>query len=564
MKMVRLALLPCSLALLLACAGVGAQQGDPADGSVPAGSVAYVSIDVNHIQQFWDQVKNTAAVKALTPPAKPGSRPNSGFAQMLGMFNQAFQGRVAIAFSDDPPTPKQPPAMVAVFPARSREDAAALLRVVEMGLKQENAQVTPREYHGATITALSGGKLKDARVCYALLSDRLLLGTDEGWLEKAIDTTAGGFPALAAAPEFEAVRARLAAMGPAAGWYWVDTQRLNGMMMTQIEAAVQNPPESGPAAKMPPIPKFDFRVLRSMMTAYKSSGGRLVLSPQGITVDGISLVNAENEFGRKILAQTGARPRSAELTSANALLYLSYTNVPFAIEMVRTILGALEGDAQKMLGGLGQSIQMMTGLDPEADLLRHIGGEWALVLNDVPTGPASFPLMLYVQTTNRAGLGKSLQRLRASLAEGMQLKFEEKNIPQGRIYSALPGKSPVPVTPGWTFAGDFLVVGAMASTLKSPLFLAAGGQNSLAAAPAYRQALDGGERVLAVAFVNLSKLAPLAGQIHSRRPQKPGAAGPDPRRVQAALTALRSFSMVSTLQPDALAYRVNLSLDLAE
>lgn len=543
----------------LASGGAGAQQALDANRSVPAGTLVYLSVDANAVLEYWERLQAAPALQGIfSESSRAASR--SGMKELLALLGQGFESQVTLALADEEFTPPQPPSLVAVLPARGADEARSLVKLFEMKLAADKAEIQTRDYQGATIRTVSGGPFQRHPISYVLLEDRLLIGTRPAWLEKAVDTASGRGPSISADPRFERVRARLTTMGPAAAWFWMDVQRLQARALESAMAARQAPPAGEDAAPMPPpFPPVNLEALREVMGAYDSIGGRLLLSPRGITVQGLTLVDPANEFGRKLLAQKAGPLASARLASANTVAFFAFNNLPTMMEMFRLYGDAVAAPLQQMLANVGQSFHALTGLDPQADILRHVGSEVALALNDIPGGPRSVPVLLYVGTSNKLALGISMQKMRARLTES-GVKFVEKELPQGRLYALEPGKTTaLPFAPGWTFAGDFLVLSATADALKTPLFLASGSGNSLAAAPAYQEATaaDAG-RLLGVLYINLAKMTALADRFGKSTAQ-PDQAGPD--RAQ-ALKALRSLTGVWAMETDALTYRMELALDL--
>jgi hypothetical protein len=557
-------------ALLMASGIAAAQQEDHAAASLPAEAMACVSADVQQLRAFWGQVKGSSLGQFLSKSVAKGKPAGTGDLELgpiLDMLGQAFQGSVSVALIDEKIVPKQVPAMVAVLPVKNREQVQGLLTVMQMQLTAKKLAFATRDYQGVTITSVSGEKLKGIQPSYVLLEDRLLVATRSAWVEKAIDVTAGRAQGLAADAKFQRVRALVTAKGPAPAWFWMDPIRFNKRTVEMAEEAARSAPAEGkpegqPAAKPNPLP-IKPEVLQSMMEAYTAAGGRLELSTEGIAFDTFALVNGENDFGRKLLAQKGAPLRSAQLTSANAILYIGFNNLPFLVEVFQTVLGSVEGDVQQMIAGIGQTIQAATGLDPKADILDHIGTEFAIALNDLPPDLKSVPALIYVHAKSVAGLGKTMQKLRVRAGEALQIKFVEKSIPQGRYYYMAEESMPIPIAPGWTFAGDFLVIGATPDSMKSPLFLAKGTGNSLAASPAYQRAVAAAnDRLLGVFFVNLVKVTAIVDKLPMPKPKEGKAPAVDPAAAKQAMKALRTLSAVSSMQEDAMAVRIDLGLDL--
>ena len=373
-------------ALWLACGAARAQQSDAVDRSAPAATAVYLSADANSLRTFWEQAKDSPLAALLDrAPAKAGP-PRAIITQGLALFTQAFGDQVGLAIADAPASEKAPPPVLAIFPIKGQQEAQTLVGLATMEARSGKAKMTTREYQGATITTITQ-EAKPAKdepakdepvksVSYTFLPDRVLVSNQAEWLEKGIDTTAGRAEGLATRASFTGMRARVANMGPGAAWFWVDAMRMN---QRALELAEKAPKKAGADGK-PAVPPMKFDVLKQMSQAYTTVGGLVLLGADGISVEGSSLVNTESEFGRKFLAQKGSPIRSAALTSGAATLYLGMNNLPFLVETVRMVLGAVQGDAGKMIGNIGQTFQAATGLDPQADLMNHLGGEVALVL----------------------------------------------------------------------------------------------------------------------------------------------------------------------------------------
>ncbi|HPT98831.1 MAG TPA: DUF3352 domain-containing protein, partial [Armatimonadota bacterium] len=414
------------------------------------------------------------------------------------------------------------------------------------------------------LTNVSVSGLKDGQLGYALLDDRLLIATKPSWLEKAVDLSIQLAEGLGNNAEFQRVQALVAAKGPAPAWFWWDPTRLNQRMMEMAEEAARSKGEAKgqPAAKPRSLP-IQPAMLKQVMEAYTAAGGRLELSHEGIAFDTVTLINAENAIGRKLMAHKGAPLRSARLASADPLLYIGFNNLPFVIEIAQMLLGSTRADIQQMLAGIGQALQTATGLDPKADLLAHIGTECAIVLNDLPADPKTIPALFYLHTTSVPDLGKSMQKLRASLGEGLRIKFIEQNTPEGRYYYLDQETAPIPVSPGWTFAGDFLVIGITPDALKSSLALAKGNGQSLADSPVYQRAVaTAGENLTSVFFLNLAKVTPLLEKLPAKSAKGQKAA--PPAAVKQVLKALGTLSGVASIQGDVFVMRTDLSLDLTK
>ena len=133
--------------------------------------------------------------------------------------------------------------------------------------------------------------------------------------------------------EFQRVQALVAAKGPAPAWFWWDPTRLNQRMMEMAEKQPaqgrgQRPSPRRSLGHSPSSPAM----LKQVMEAYTAAGGRLELSHEGIAFDTVTLINAENAIGRKLMAQKAGAPlRSARLSSADPLLYIGFNNLPFVI-----------------------------------------------------------------------------------------------------------------------------------------------------------------------------------------------------------------------------------------
>lgn len=553
---------------LMASGITAAQQEDAILTSVPPEAMAFISADIEQIRAFWEEIKGTTLGRLLAQEfarARPGAAAGANPSQILEMLSHAFQDRVSLALMDEKWAPKQVPPMVVVIPLKNYEHARALLTVAQMQLQlQGRATFTAREYQGVQLTSVSAGRLKEGQLGYALLDDRLLIATKPSWLEKAVDLSIQLAEGLGNNAEFQRVQALVAAKGPAPAWFWWDPTRLNQRMMEMAEEAARSKGEAKgqPAAKPRSLP-IQPAMLKQVMEAYTAAGGRLELSHEGIAFDTVTLINAENAIGRKLMAQKGAPLRSARLASADPLLYIGFNNLPFVIEITQMLFSSMQGDVQQMLAGIGQALQTATGLNPKVDLLDHIGTECAIVLNDLPPDLKTIPALFYLHTTSVPALDKTMQKLRAHLGEGLRIKFIEKNVPEGRYYYMDQETAPLPVSPGWTFAGDFLVIGVAPDALKSPLVLAKGNGHSLADSPVYQRTVaTAGENLTGAFFVDLAKATALLEKL----PAKPGKgqkAAP-PAAVKQALKALGTLSGVSSVQGDVFVMRTDLSLDLTK
>jgi len=552
---------------LMASGIAAAQQEEAILTSVPPEAIAFVSADIEQLRAFWEEIKGSTLGRLLAQEltrARPGAGAGADPRQIFEMLNLAFEDRVSLALMDEKWAPKQVPPVVVVIPLKNYEHARALLTVAQMQLQlQGRASFTSREYQGVQLTNVSVSGLKDGQLGYALLEDRLLIATRPGWLEKAVDLAVQLGKGLAEDAAFQRVQALVAAKGPAHAWFWWDPIRFNQRALEMAEEAARTAPAKGQPAAKPQSPPFQPAMLKTMMEAYTAVGGRLELSPKGIVVDSVSVINAENEIGRKLMAHKGAPLRSPRLATADPIFYVGFNNLPLAIEIAQMLLGSTRADIQQMLAGIGQALQTATGLDPKADLLAHIGTECAIVLNDLPADPKTIPALFYLHTTSVPDLGKSMQKLRASLGEGLRIKFIEQNTPEGRYYYMDQETAPLPVSPGWTFAGDFLVIGVAPDALKSPLVLAKGNGHSLADSPVYQRTVaTAGENLTGAFFVDLAKATALLEKL----PAKPGKgqkAAP-PAAVKQALKALGTLSGVASIQGDVFVMRTDLSLDLTK
>ncbi|NLC57443.1 MAG: DUF3352 domain-containing protein [Armatimonadetes bacterium] len=541
--------------VLLAPALARGQQEELAASSVPAGTVAYASVDLAQVLQFWAQARESALVKAIAALGRKGEAPAGEVAPvelLMALSDQVLAGPASVALADEKVAPGKAPSVMVALPVKDRDQMKGMLGLLEAQLKARQREITTREYEGATITTVTVPDPKVGRPSYTLLEDRLLVASTPEWLEKALDATAGRTPRLSAEARFTRVRDRIAAKPPCAAWFWLDPQRLQARTLEGAQEA---------AAASPPV---DLGALRPLMEAYEAAGGRLELTTQGIGLDGFYLVNPQNEYGRQILALQGAPLRSLQLASGNALFYVGFNNIPALTQMTQGILAAMGGNVQEMLGGIAHSLQTATGLDLKADLLDYIGGEAALVVNELPANivenPAALPALFYLQAKSTPGLGKTMQKLRVHLAEAMGMKFIAKEIPQGRIYHLDADSLPIPVMAGWTFANDFLVIGTSPAAMKSPLFLAKGTGTSLAARPALQRALGAvGNRAIWAFYLAPSRLQSLAALAV---PKKQGAPAVDPARLQEVLKGIEALTAVATVEPDALSFRVDLTANL--
>lgn len=599
----------CVLGGILSATTVAyAQEEDPATKSVPAGVLAYYSVDLQGVQQFWTQIQGTPAVKALLEKAgKPGSPdPSPLIAQGMKMVGQAFTGRAAIGLADEKPAPGDAPTFMVAIPIKSQDDARALVGILQMQAKAKGSESVTRDYQGVMITTLTGGNLKNDKPSYAFLPDRMLFASQPAFLEKAIDVTAGRAPGLAGDARFKTVAARIAAAGPNVAWVWADNklsaaraqkelqeaQRKRAEAAAAAAAAAGGENKDGNAPKTPKLPPFNTDVLKPFTEALDVSGARVLLSPTGISMEGFSIVNQQNEFGRKLLAQKGAPLKSAALTSGSAVFYAGMNNLPLVFDALGVIFGGVDEETRKGMAGMKDAIMQAAGINWTEDVVKNIGTEAALVLNDVPADLKSIPVLIYIQSSDKLGLGKAMQKLRTSSAlKEMGVQFAPKVLTEGRIYQ-MEG-SPLPIAPGWTFANDFLVIGTSAEAMKSPLFLAAGKGTALTAVPAFAQAAGpAGTPITGAFYMNLTKLGAILDKLPAPKPPKEGdaaaPAGPegaaaapagkegaaakspaamavnvrDDARFKAILKTLQSVTLVSGVGQDALTFKGNLAFDL--
>lgn len=556
---------------LLAPAMARSQQADQASTSVPAGTIAYVSVDLPRVIGFWEQAKNSTLVKTITSMVRKGDQaggnqpdPAAAAQNLLAIVAQLLNGPAVVALADEKVTPGEAPSILVSMPIKNAEQVRGVLALIEAQLRQRKAELATHDYGGVTVTTVTTGDPKIGRPSYALLPDRLMVASRPEWLEKALDAAAGRAPRLVDEPRFEQVRALLAAKPAGTAWFWVDSGRIQRRALEAAQEAQKAAANTQGAGG--PKPPVNFDALKMAMEVYGVTGGRLDLSPNGIVLDGFQMVNRENELGRRLLAMKGAPLRSASLVSGNAVFYASLSNLPALVEMMSATLNAMGVNVQQMLGGVTQSLEGATGLDLKKDVLDYVGAEAALVINDLPAKIeiSSIPALLYVQTTNTPGLGKTMQKLRAHLAKAMGMEFVQKDLPQGRLYITSPDAStPLPVALGWTFAGGFLVVGTTPEALKSPLFLAKGTGTSLAAVPSFQRAAAAiGNEPTAALFINLARLSKIADS--PILPKKEGAPQVDPAKVKQVLQALGSLSMFTAVQQDAIAFRTELAVDLTK
>jgi len=165
-----------------------------------------------------------------------------------------------------------------------------------------------------------------------------------------------------------------------------------------------------------------------------------------------------------------------------------------------------------------------------------------------------------------------MQKLGDAIGKAINMQMVQKELPQGQIYQFNLKGAALPVTPGWTFADNFLVISTTPDALETALRLAAGqSDSSLAASPAYQQvATETGGRVTSVFLLNAQKLEALVDRIpaqqHTAGTGQPGSVGrtqnPDMEKMKGALRALRGLSAISTVDGDAVIMKMTLSFDL--
>jgi hypothetical protein len=571
----------CAAGILLQVSTTAlAQQPDSAARSVPSNALLYASVDIPAIQQFSDQFRNSALHQALTAGRtrrQQGSAPRAW--QLLGMLNQSISGRIGIALADEDVHPGKSPSLVAILPVRSKEQAQTLLFLLQSMTPDSRNTQTDEYYQGVTITTISGGLLEGAPLRFAALSDCLLVGVgaDIHWLQKAIDANAGRGDSLAADSKFMALQARVVGMGPNAAWVWMNMQRMQERILdiTTRSGTPASAPGARGKATAKPAPALDPQALKAFFAAYKGGAFRLLLSSTSATVEGLILVNGENEIGRKILGRRSSPLHAASVASADAILFISGSSIFPTLDDIHHELSP-DANARTLMEGLVDTVQKTLGLNLEEDIFANLGPEVALALNEFPSNPtATPPLLIYVQTRDKKAMEETLEKLRRNVAERMNLQFVQKDLPQGRIYYLDPSKNRSPVFPGWAFAGDFLVIGTTPDALKTPIYLASGqGGSPLASSPAYQEAVAGaGDHLAGVFLLNTQKIAALMDRIqmlqHAAKAAQSvsdtsagGSKSLDMADMQHIFQALQGLSAISTVEEDAITMRMTLSFDL--
>jgi hypothetical protein len=304
--------------------------------------------------------------------------------------------------------------------------------------RQEGEETLPaKDYKGVQIQPLKG----DAEQPYAasVLDGRfLVIGTEEKVLEQVIDTYQGEASVTKTPGFLEAFR-QVSDAQPFLQVY------VNVPATRAIAAA--NSVQSAPSQNLAPLQNN------------QGLAATLSLQPEGVQIKGITWLHPESENRHRVTNQAERMPTflpsdTLMMASGGNLqrLWEDYSQRPEANPS-----GILSPTA------LRQSVQNLTGLNLDEDLIPWMGGEFSLSLIANPESAANqgAGMLLMVQASDRRAADQTLQTLDNTVRDRYNFEIKEAEIAGKPVVNWVSPFASMTVTRGWLDGNVlFLAVGA--------------------------------------------------------------------------------------------------------